>query len=329
MTLSARPLPCHHEATGRPGASPIVLARAQPRSVAEPRPAAWSAARHPKSCQETLKDRSGPRCVLLTVLLVAVSLLVIAARADADRRSGVGWCWTIATGGGLPPSPSEQISTSSACRRRPVRKAPPKCARSSTCSTGRSISSTSTLAGLTLALRHSGSQCDRRLRGRTGSDLGTMELPPRRKAGSVFPVARIVAGDFDGYIRSWAKAAADWGKPLMLRFAQEMNGNWYPWGAGVNGNAPGEYAKAYRHVHKIFTSVGATNVIWIWSPNVLYPGGASLSSVYPGNAYVNWIGVDGYNFGTSAYTRGAGALRTPSSFPRSKLSSDCFPPSRS
>ena len=114
-----------------------------------------------------------------------------------------------------------------------------------------------------------------------------------------YALSRIIAGDFDGYIRSWAKAAKAWGKPFMLRFAQEMNGNWNPWGVAVNGNKPGQYVQAYRHIHKLFTSVGATNVIWVWSPNILYPGGASLSSVYPGNPYVNWIGVDGYNWGTS------------------------------
>ena len=125
-----------------------------------------------------------------------------------------------------------------------------------------------------------------------------------------YALSRIIAGDFDGYIRSWARGAAAWGKPLMLRFAQEMNGNWYPWGAAVNGNSPGEYVQAYRHIHKLFTSVGATNVIWVWSPNILYPGGVSLSSVYPGNAYVNWIGVDGYNWGTSVPKRGG--WRSPS-----------------
>jgi hypothetical protein len=124
-----------------------------------------------------------------------------------------------------------------------------------------------------------------------------------------YSLSKIVAGDFDGYIRSWAKSAVAWGKPLMLRFAQEMNGNWYPWGAGVDGNTPGEYVKAYRHIHRIFASVGATNVIWVWSPNVLYPGGASLSSVYPGNAYVNWVGIDGYNWGTSV--RHKGGWRSP------------------
>ena len=62
-----------------------------------------------------------------------------------------------------------------------------------------------------------------------------------------------------------------------------MNGNWFPWAEGVNGNQPGEYVAAWRHVHDIFTSVGATNATWVWCPYVdpeqhlhalapLYPG---------------------------------------------------------
>lgn len=43
-----------------------------------------------------------------------------------------------------------------------------------------------------------------------------------------FALARIIAGDHDAYIRSWATGARDWGHPLFLRFAHEMNGDWYP-----------------------------------------------------------------------------------------------------
>jgi beta-mannanase len=57
----------------------------------------------------------------------------------------------------------------------------------------------------------------------------------------------------------------------MLRFAHEMNGNWYPWSEGVNGNAAGQYVPAYRRVVTLFRSVGVTNVTWVWSPKVASP----------------------------------------------------------
>ena len=78
----------------------------------------------------------------------------------------------------------------------------------------------------------------------------------------------MIAGSYDSYIREFAEDARDWGHPFFLRFNWEMNGNWFPWMEGVNGNQPGESVAAWRHVHDIFTAVGATNVTWVWCPNV-------------------------------------------------------------
>lgn len=114
-----------------------------------------------------------------------------------------------------------------------------------------------------------------------------------------YSLSAIVNGNYDSYITRWASEIKAWGKPLWLRFAHEMNGNWYPWGAGVNGNTPAEYVAAWRHVHDLFQQVGATNVSWVWTPNVLMDSTPTIASLYPGDAYVNMIGVDGYNWGTS------------------------------
>ncbi len=115
-----------------------------------------------------------------------------------------------------------------------------------------------------------------------------------------FQLSDVIAGRYDSYIREWAEAARDWGHPFFLRFNWEMNGNWFAWMEGVNGNQPGEYVTAWRHVHDIFTAVGATNVSWVWCPNV-DPGHKlrNLASLYPGDDYVDWTGLDGYNFGTN------------------------------
>jgi hypothetical protein len=112
-----------------------------------------------------------------------------------------------------------------------------------------------------------------------------------------YSLASIISGAHDSYIQRWAQEIAAWGHPLRLRFAQEMNGNWYPWGEGVNGNSPYAYVAAWRHVHDIFAAAGANNVVWVWSPNTAYTGGAPLQETYPGDAYVNEIALDGYNWG--------------------------------
>ncbi len=119
-----------------------------------------------------------------------------------------------------------------------------------------------------------------------------------------FQLRDIYNGNYDAYIQRWATAAKTWGHPFFLRFDHEMNGWWYPWAEGktssgviVNGNSAGDYVKAWRHVHDIFVSVGATNVTWVWAPNQMgtssqYP---ALSSLYPGDAYVDWTALDVYN----------------------------------
>jgi hypothetical protein len=115
-----------------------------------------------------------------------------------------------------------------------------------------------------------------------------------------FQLADVIDGTYDSYIREFAEDARDWGHPFFLRFDWEVNGGWFPWAEGVNGNQQGEFVVAWRHVHDIFSAVGATNVSWVWCPNV-DPDGIfqELSSLYPGDGYVDWTGLDGYNWGTN------------------------------
>jgi hypothetical protein len=120
-----------------------------------------------------------------------------------------------------------------------------------------------------------------------------------------FRLANVTGGTFDSYIRSFALATKAWGHPFFLRFNWEMNGTWFPWAEAANGNQPGDYVAAWRHVHDIFTSVGATNVTWVWCPNVdPYHQYGSLAALYPGSAYVDWTCLDGYNFGTQTSAKG-------------------------
>ena len=115
-----------------------------------------------------------------------------------------------------------------------------------------------------------------------------------------YALKRIIAGDHDAYLRQWGEALAAWGHPVMLRFGHEMNGNWYPWAEGINGNQAGDYAAAWRHVHSVLASTGSTNITWVWNPNVPYWGSTALEGLYPGSAYVDAVALDGYNWGTSA-----------------------------
>jgi hypothetical protein len=113
------------------------------------------------------------------------------------------------------------------------------------------------------------------------------------QAGYALP--RIINGAFDAYITTFATAVAKEKVPIAIRFAHEMNGNWYPWSEHCAGNHPGDYIKAWRHVHDLFIGAGADNVIWIWSPNIIRPvPDVSIKALYPGDAYVDWVGMVGY-----------------------------------
>lgn len=118
-----------------------------------------------------------------------------------------------------------------------------------------------------------------------------------------YRLSRIIAGDFDDYIRSWARDLRSLGGPVLLRPMHEMNGNWYPWCGTVNGNRPPEYVQAWRHMHDIFTQERAGNVAWVWSINhesVPASTNNRYAAYYPGDAYVDWTSISGFNWGTSS-----------------------------
>jgi beta-mannanase len=118
--------------------------------------------------------------------------------------------------------------------------------------------------------------------------------------GSV-PLSDISSGLYDGSLRTWAEQAKAWGHPFFLRPDWEMNGSWFPWGTTAsNQNTPAQYVAAWRHMRTLFDSVGATNVTWVWCPNLAYSGSVPYSQLYPGDAYVDWTCLDGYNMGTSS-----------------------------
>jgi len=69
-----------------------------------------------------------------------------------------------------------------------------------------------------------------------------------------------------------------------------MSGNRrFPWSAQLNGNSLADYAAAWRHVHDIVTRAGATNVTWVWRPNVSGPTPVPISESYTGDDYVEGL----------------------------------------
>ena len=135
--------------------------------------------------------------------------------------------------------------------------------------------------------------------------LPFIRLMPRSewKDGQVdpkYPLSRVAKGDFDADLRTWAKAARDSRVPLLVDFAPEMNGNWFPWSGAFNGaekNGPETYKAAYRHVVDLFREQGADNVGFAFHVNVRSAPDEpwnDMARYYPGDDYIDWIGLSAY-----------------------------------
>ncbi|MCA9839513.1 MAG: hypothetical protein KC422_21565 [Trueperaceae bacterium] len=110
-------------------------------------------------------------------------------------------------------------------------------------------------------------------------------------------LAEISAGHYDAYLKTWAVGAQAFAKPVYLRPFPEMNGNWTPW----NG-APEDLKAAWRHMVDLFRASGSHNVKWVWCPNITdYPPTPenAMERYFPGDAYVDILALDGYNWGTT------------------------------
>ncbi|MFH0986334.1 MAG: glycosyl hydrolase [Candidatus Omnitrophota bacterium] len=107
----------------------------------------------------------------------------------------------------------------------------------------------------------------------------------------------LLSGKEDAYIRAFALKLKSIGKPVLLRFAHEMNGDWYPWsGQKIGGE---KYQRLFRYVRKIFEETRADNVRWLFSINAEnVPPENAYDLCYPGGRFVDYVGLDGYNWGT-------------------------------
>ena len=124
----------------------------------------------------------------------------------------------------------------------------------------------------------------------------------------------ISRGTWDEYFKGAALAVKDFGGPVFISINHEMNGNWYPYSQSYPGSTTtaADFVAAWQRIVTIFNQNGAGNVAWVWSPNVPDVGGIGYASYYPGDEYVDWIGVSLYSGNDP--TRDGRYL--PASFPR-------------
>lgn len=120
-----------------------------------------------------------------------------------------------------------------------------------------------------------------------------------------FNLPTLNTGTHDQDLARIAAAVALYGDPVYLRLAHEMNGHWYPWAVGQNGNTAADYLQFWKRVRGIFSDAGASNVKWVWSCAAvqgLRMGAPDVASVFPGDDQVDYAGTTGYGWDIDAQT---------------------------
>jgi endoglucanase len=101
--------------------------------------------------------------------------------------------------------------------------------------------------------------------------------------------ADVAAGADDAAISALATSMAAYGKTIELRYCWEMNG-------GYRHIEASDFVAAWRRIHDAFAQAGVKNVRWYFCPGAEYGRtGRSGLAYYPGDAYVDDIGVDIYD----------------------------------
>jgi hypothetical protein len=106
----------------------------------------------------------------------------------------------------------------------------------------------------------------------------------------------ITLGESDPYLSSYAEAVRAYRDPVIISFGHEMNGSWETW--GYQHASPADFVAAWRHIVNLFRVLGANNVTWLWTVNIVNDTQRGRipppNAWWPGSSYVNWVGIDGY-----------------------------------
>ena len=125
-----------------------------------------------------------------------------------------------------------------------------------------------------------------------------------------FSLDAILAGTWDEYIDRWGDGARAYGRPFLVAWGLEMNGDWFPWsgtyfggekavpGASpVRHQGPEKFKRAYRYVVDRVRARGAKNILWVFHANNFSEPSEDwnhLKQYYPGPEYVDWLAVSAY-----------------------------------
>lgn len=108
--------------------------------------------------------------------------------------------------------------------------------------------------------------------------------------GASYQWGKVASGALDrSVIAPQARRLRAFHHKVFLTFAAEADGV-------RNQGTPAQFVAAWRHIHDVFARLGVRNVIWVWTTEGYLPHASTIAALYPGAAYVDWIGYDPYNF---------------------------------
>ena len=129
---------------------------------------------------------------------------------------------------------------------------------------------------------------------------------PVHEDGTNIAWSSIAAGDHDALIEEKAQRVAALNQPVLLVFGHEANGRVGPFEPGVStashidskAGSEQDFVDAWRHIHDVFARQQVDNVSWVWVMTRSPFEGEALQAdlLFPGNEYVDWVGLDPYNF---------------------------------
>jgi glycosyl hydrolase family 26 len=137
----------------------------------------------------------------------------------------------------------------------------------------------------------------------------------QKHSEKTFTLSRIVTGDFDSDLRAWARAAKEFGTPILIEWGTEPNGDWFGWNGKWNGGpleGPKRYQTAYRHIVDIMRAEGADNLQWVWHVNWLDQPEQkwnAFENYFPGADYCDWLALSAYGPTTPTTRDGTESFR--------------------
>lgn len=114
-------------------------------------------------------------------------------------------------------------------------------------------------------------------------------------------VYQVLDGQYDDYLHDYAVRLKTFGHPVLFRLNNEMNGDWCWYSAYYTSKDADLYIALWKYIHGIFMAEGVDNVLWVWNPHDVSRPDFKWNhflAYYPGDEYVDIIGLTGYNTGT-------------------------------